>query len=102
MPPAPSPQSVSRLLAGAGFERSVSRPSAVKGWHEWSAGYKVRTGYVVGEVHVEHRVSSLRLRDPSSRDEEAAKLAAYAKTITGAGWAVKPGADKLIVTAKEG
>ena len=100
----PTASGISRLLAAAGFERSETRSTAIKGWHEWSAGYKVSKDYD-GCVQVEHRTSSLRSRAPGRAEEEAARIAEYAETITKAGYgvSVKAGnSPRLIVTAKEG
>lgn len=99
---APTPQAISALLKRAGFEKSVNRPSRVKGWPEWCAGYKVVASIVPGCVLVEHRVNSMRLRAAAreaEEAEEAEKRAAYAKAITDAGWTVDTGGDELIVTA---
>jgi len=101
-PKTPTASGISRLLAKAGFEKSETRSTAIKGWHEWSAGYRASRGWNDGEVYVEHRVSSFHLRDASAREDEAKKLAAYTEAITGAGWKVRTGDCKLIVTAKEG
>ena len=94
MPPAPAPQSVSRLLAGAGFRRAT-----------YEHGCLDRAGFVVTEagsgagVRVEH--------DTTLVDHRQAILDRYARTITEAGWAVEPvsyagsAIHHLIVTAKE-
>jgi hypothetical protein len=91
----PTPQAISALLRKAGFERSVSRATRIKGWRESSAGYYV-TGYK-DEVNVRHMLGF-------SRDEEARDrmLARYAEAIRAAGWQVTgptPVGRELVVTA---
>ena len=92
----PTPQGISHLLKLAGFDRAVRATQ--------SGARHARSGFMVskdlrrdGAVMVRH---SFLLR--STPEQHAAKLAAYAKTITEAGWTVEAGTYELIVTAKEG
>jgi len=112
-PKPPTAQGISRLLAKAGFERAgfglptrfhhdgrpilTSRPPV--------PGFQVRDDGFGTVVRWKHgRVVNLDAMD----QERASCLAAYAKTITEAGWAVEPmsyagtAVHHLIVTAKEG
>jgi hypothetical protein len=93
----PTPQAISALLRKAGFERSQSRATRIKGWRESTTGYHV-TGYG-DEVNVSHRLGFAR--DEEARDRMLAK---YADAIRAAGWQVSgPTAvgRELIVTAQE-
>ncbi|HEV2451632.1 MAG TPA: hypothetical protein VGS62_06880 [Streptosporangiaceae bacterium] len=96
----PTASGISRLLAGAGFEKSAPKPSRIKGMQEWSAGYHVAASLLPGCVLVEHRVNSLHLRSASRATVEAERRAAYAGAITAAGWNVESTEHALIVTAK--
>lgn len=95
----PTPQAISALLRKAGFERSVSSATRIKGWHDYSAGYMAR-GYGADSVEVRHMTGF-------DRGERAARargemLGRYADAITAAGWAVeRTDYDQLIVTAPE-
>jgi hypothetical protein len=98
---APTPQGVSRLLANAGFDRSVTKPSRIKGFQEWYAGYHVTASMLPGHVLVVHRVNSLHRTAPSSVREMTQKLAAYAEVIAAGGWSVATESGHLTVTARE-
>lgn len=97
----PTPQGISALLKRAGFDKSVNRPSRVKGLVEWCAGYHVAASMMPGCVLVEHRVNSLRLRHPSRAYDEAEKRKKYANVLADAGYAVTDQDCYLIVRAKE-
>ena len=94
----PTASGISRLLASAGFERSTSSATRIKGWRNSSEGYTV-SGYGPGEVCVEHKTGYDRGPNAQKRREET--LGEYAKAITDAGYAVTTGVyGRLIVTAK--
>ena len=44
----PTASGISRLLSAAGFERSESSTTRIRGWHNHSEGFSVTTDYVVG------------------------------------------------------
>lgn len=51
----PTPQGISGLLNRAGFERSVSSATAVKGWRNYSEGFGCRKSYSLdGGVLAQH------------------------------------------------
>jgi hypothetical protein len=86
----PTPQGISALLRKAGHTRAETGrfPSA--------SGYRVyadrrRHGRVTVDYLPAHRMPEGAVRD---------FLAAYAKTITEAGWTVEAGTYELVVTAK--
>lgn len=82
----PTPQGISALLRKAGFERSVSQSTRIRGWREYSAGFKVAR-HGDGTVEVEYRPSSFRARDTS--DEQIKEmLDRYRKAIEEAGYQV--------------
>jgi hypothetical protein len=87
IPKSPTPQSISRLLASAGYERAASSPSRVKGLRNWSEGFAVE-GYGYGEVFVHHVLGSFHPgeRDRAHRLEEEGR---YAETIKAAGYEVR-------------
>ena len=92
-PKPPTPQGISRLLAGAGFTRAVAKL------------YGGRSGFGVskhGTDSVQVRYSTVTMG--TSPGYRRCKLAEYIKTITEAGYAVemRPDLPRLIVTAKEG
>ncbi len=99
----PTPQGISALLRKAGFERSESRATRIKGWRESSEGYYV-TGYR-DEVTVRHRTGFGC--GPAAGERRRDMLAKYAEAIRAAGWTVTGPADEsilqeLTVTAGEG
>jgi len=95
-PKPPTPQDIiSALLKRAGFTRSDS-----------TGGGGAATGYVVSLERAVGKAASVRVRYhsrsagwSSSPEYVKAKLDAYAKTITEAGWTVEAGEYELIVTA---
>jgi hypothetical protein len=92
----PTPQGISALLKRAGFERSVSSATRIKGWRNYSEGYSV-TGYR-DEVNVRHHTGYARGSGAAERRDTA--LAQYAEAIRAAGWHVTgPEHDELTVTA---
>ena len=99
----PTPQSISALLRKAGFERSVSKPTRIKGWREWSDGYKVtRRGNC--HVQVEYQPSSFRARETPT-EQIKAQLGKYREAIQAGGFDVEDGESVLrvflIVSAPE-
>ena len=93
----PTPQGISALLKRAGFERSTSSPSRIKGWRNYTAGYQVNARYPSG-AEVTHRVGFDR--GPRADAERARMLAAYAEAIRAAGWhVVTTSRPRLIVSA---
>lgn len=81
-----TPQSVSALLRKAGFRRSESRATAVRGWYHSTRGFRcVRTWDDDGSVTVEHVLADADLiggrekavRNNALRDYEAALLPHY-------------------------
>lgn len=96
----PTPQAVSRLLAKAGFERTTSSPSRIKGLRNWSEGFAVE-GYGHGEVFV-HHVSSLIHPGERDRAHSREEEDRYAEVIRAEGYEARRAAVRrgLIVTAK--
>lgn len=98
----PTPQGVSAALRKAGFTRSVSSSTAVKGWKNHSPGYVVRQGIKNGTVEVYHETGAFQ-RDDRDREKRDAKQAEYAQALEAAGYVMS--ADKswrggLIVSAR--
>ena len=92
-PKTPTASGISRLLASAGFERSKTAglgPTAL-------SGYRVTQDHAHADS-VRVRYLFLLALGSSARREQM--IAAYAKTITEAGWTVEAGTYELIVTAK--
>jgi hypothetical protein len=95
----PTPQGISALLRKAGFERSVSLASRIRGFREHSEGYRV-TAASDGKAEVDFLASSFR-----SPDEIRIKamLARYRAVIEASGYTVAEGgspfSDSLIVSA---
>lgn len=97
----PTAQAVSAALKKAGFERSKSFTTAVKGWHEHTEGYQSRS-WGEGEVRVFHETGFGRGEAAARRRD--AKLAEYAGALEAKGWTVKrhdSGTPCLRVTAPE-
>lgn len=94
----PTQRRISYLLAKAGFERSVSSASRIRGMRNHSEGYVVMSGYDTGTVEVRHEVMSWR---PVGRDLDtiATMHDRYAAAIEAAGFAVSRDGAGLIVTA---
>lgn len=95
----PTQRNISALLARAGFKKSASTPSRIKGLRNHSPGYIV-TGPYEGVVWVQHQTSSDRPL-PEDLKRIAEKLAAYAADIEDAGFAVGRQRDRLVVTARK-
>jgi hypothetical protein len=89
-PKTPTASGISRLLAAAGHTRAVVR------LHGGRAGFDVHTDDSTGAVRVEHFSNTM---GPSYSE---VKLAAYVKTITGAGYdVIQPSPRWILVNAKE-
>ena len=102
----PTASGISRLLSAAGFERSESSTTRIRGWHNHSEGFSVTTDYVVG-VGDCISVSYNRGRLPPSEADRIrpGELASYAEAIASKGYSAEVARDRLIVTAltaKEG
>jgi hypothetical protein len=96
---APSTQGISALLKKAGFKRSESHTTAVKGWRDRTEGYAVRKGYPEG-VSVDHVTSDFRYTD-ATRERITRMLGKYTEAIEAAGWHVEETPRGLIVTRRE-
>jgi len=83
----PTPQGISALLRKAGFDRSVSSSTRIRGWREWTEGFKV-SRYDAGRVQVEYRPSSFRARETSD-EQIKAMLDRYSEPVEAAGFQVK-------------
>ena len=99
----PTQRGISAVLRKAGFERSVSSPSRIRGWQEWTEGYKV-TNSSDTTVEVEYRPSSFRAR--YTTDEQIKRmLDRYREAVAAAGYMVTDRAaafsDRLVVSAAE-
>jgi hypothetical protein len=101
-PKTPTASGISRLLATAGFERSESSATRIKGWRNHSEGYVV-SGHGAGEVQVEHKTGYDRGPNAAKRRDET--LGEYAVALAVAGYSVERdetwALPRLIVTAKE-
>jgi hypothetical protein len=86
----PTASGISRLLAKAGFQRSVPQPGSFGS----SSGFRVSEDRDAGTVRVRHNFWSMGGGDAKPW------IARYAETVTAAGWTVEAG-DELTVTAKE-
>jgi hypothetical protein len=58
-----TPQKVSAVLRKAGFQKSESHASAVKGWRNRTIGYRVRKQYGDEDVRIEWEHGFFRLPD---------------------------------------
>jgi hypothetical protein len=97
----PTPQSISALLKRAGYERSESSTTRIKGWRSYSYGYIVK-GRGPGEVRVYH-VSGMFAPTDEALAENRKMEARYAETIEAAGYTVArtlSGNPTVLVTAK--
>jgi hypothetical protein len=102
-PKQPTPQGISALLRKAGFERSVSNATRVR-------GFSSRTrGYVVGartdrSVAVYHEDGNSFMTTDATVERQVREQARYADAIEAAGYAVERGTGglfgPLIVRAK--
>lgn len=99
----PTPQGISALLRKAGFDKSVSSASRIRGMKESSPGYQVSRGGKPGTVMVEFQQSSFRINP--GKETATKMLARYRKAIEDAGFTVDAGKstfrDILIVSAPE-
>jgi len=99
-PKTPTASGISRLLAKAGFERSESSATRIRGWRNHTEGFSVNKWDDDGAVEVGYNRG---LRPPSEAEQiRPGMLADYTETITAAGYAVTEKRGRLIVTAKEG
>ena len=96
----PTPQGISALLKRAGFERSVSSATRIKGWRNHSEGYAVSASEP-GRVCVEYKTGFDRGPNAASRRDEM--LGEYAGFFAAAGYSVERDDSwafpRLIVTA---
>lgn len=93
----PTAQGISRLLGAAGFEKSESSATRIKGWRNSSDGYQASKRFS-GGVEVEHNLASGG--SPEWRTSERDKmLGQYAEAIAAAGWSVERQEFVLVVTA---
>jgi hypothetical protein len=98
-PKTPTPQGISALLRKAGFERSESSATRIRGYRRRSEGYSAAKWDDYGSVEVRYH-RGMQLPDEADRIRPG-MLAAYTEAIRAAGYSVtiKLG-DHLIVTAK--
>ena len=94
----PTASGISRLLAAAGFERSESSATRIKGYRRYSEGYSVAKWDDYGSVEVTWHRGLL----PSSEATEirTRTLASYIEAINAAGFSVRLQSDRLIVTTR--
>lgn len=96
----PTTRGISALLRKAGFEKSVSSTTRVRGWHNYSAGFRIEDRGI-GVVRVHHVSGAFHPSDADhahSREVEGQ----YTKTIQEAGYAVtRDEWGELTVTARE-
>lgn len=96
----PSASAVSAALRKAGFEKSVSSASRVRGWRNRSWGFEVKRGLKDGTVEVYHQTGDFR----PNHEQQAREQAKYAEVLRAAGWDVTEDASwrhGLLVTAKD-
>ena len=96
----PTQRGISALLGRAGFERSISKASRIRGWRNHTPGYAVIDGIDAGTVEVRHRTFSHQPL-PSEQRHIAGMLAEYATVIEAAGFAVEHRNVRLLVTARK-
>ena len=95
----PTASGISRLLAKAGFERSESSASRVKGWRHRSEGF-IAEGRGPGVVRLHHTSGQFRPTD-ADRANSRSLEDQYAEKIREAGYAVaRDEWGELRVTAK--
>src|ERR1035441_2518373 len=82
----PSAPVISRLLTTAGFEKSESSATRIRGWRNHSEGF-VASALAPGRVRVEHKTGFDRGPNSAKRREEA--LGEYESAIAAAGYAVE-------------
>jgi hypothetical protein len=95
----PTPQGISALLKNAGFKRSVTSKSRIRGMSEHSAGYEIhKHGSETVEVLYQPGVN----RNAAWTEE---KLVAFTEAIEAGGFSVQRGREgivsSLIVSANE-
>lgn len=87
-PKPPTPQGISALLRKAGFKRSESSTTQIKGWRNYSEGFKVaRSHGIEPGVRVEHKTGFRR--GPETEKRRTAMLTQYAEAIAKAGYCVE-------------
>lgn len=92
-PKTPTPSAISRLLAGAGFERSKI------GMRGGRSGFRVTADRRRdGAIKIEWRPMLINQTTAATRD---GFLVRYRKAIIEAGWTVFPGEYELTVTSGE-
>lgn len=99
----PTPQGISALLRKAGFTKSVSSSTRVRGFGDRSAGYVVSRGREKGTVEVAYATGTFRT-GPDIDARAKAKEDDYKRALTAAGWDVQPSTSiygGLTVTARE-
>jgi hypothetical protein len=96
-PKNPTPQGISALLADAAHPRAGQ--VEVRGGWSLTDGFYVYEDPLGGSVRVRYQL----MRIEAQYDQSVAKAAlrSYARTITGAGWAVEASEWELTVTARE-
>jgi len=98
-PKTPTASGISRLLAKAGYERSESSTTRIKGWRHRTAGF-ICEGRGPGVVRIHHTSGEFR---PTDRDRAHSRETEdqYAEKIREAGYAVdRDEWGELRVTAK--
>ena len=101
-PKTPTAPGISRLLATAGFDRSESSATRIKGWRNYSEGYVVST-QDPGCIRIEYKTGYDRGPNAAKRRDKV--LAEYAEALAAAGYTVERDESwalpRLIVTAKK-
>ena len=96
-PKTPTASGISRLRAKAGFEKSESSASRIKGWRNYSEGYSVTKWDDYGTIEVTWHKG---LRWPAEADEiRPVMFARYAEAITKVGYSAELKNGRLIVTS---
>jgi ribonuclease HIII len=93
-PKRPTPQGISALLRKAGFERSVSHATRVRGFSSRTQGYVVG-GRTDGSVAVYHEDGNSFMITDATAARQVREQARYAEAIEAAGYAVERGAGGL-------
>ena len=98
-PKSPSPQGISALLRKAGFEKSESSATRIKGWRNHSEGYSVAKDWIAEVGDCISVAYNRGLKLPSEADLIRPDMfARYAEAITAAGYSAEIVRDRLIVT----
>ena len=79
-----TPQKVSAVLKKAGFERSEETTTGIRGWHDHSEGYAVRSSSRQGTVHV-HYWPSPYSRGDAELQRRTKMLVGYVSVLQEAG-----------------